>query len=58
MNVFGQWEEARVPRENPRILHTEKPQVGIEPGTLLLWGDSANHHTTMQPLFKKASVPQ
>ena len=30
-------------------LHTERPQVGIEPGTLLLWGDGANHHTTVQP---------
>jgi len=31
-------------------LHTERSQPGIEPGTLLLWGKSANHHTTMQPL--------
>jgi len=27
-------------------LHTERPQVGIEPG-----GDGANHHTAVQPLF-------
>ena len=25
-------------------LHTERPQVGIEPGTLLLWGDGAVHN--------------
>ena len=30
-------------------LHTERPQVGVEPGTLSLWGDGANHHTTVQP---------
>jgi len=32
-------------------LHTERPQLGVEPGTLSLWG----HHTTVQPypnLFK------
>jgi len=29
--------------------HTERPQPGIEPGTLLLWDDGANHHTTVQP---------
>jgi len=28
-------------------LHTERPQ--LEPGTLSLWGDGANHHTTVQP---------
>ena len=28
-------------------LPTEKPQVGIEPGTFLLWGKGANHHTTI-----------
>jgi len=48
MHVFGQWEEAGVPRENPRI-HTERSQLGVEPGTLSLWGDGANHHTTVQP---------
>jgi len=26
-------------------LHTERPQLGFEPGTLLLWSDGANHHT-------------
>jgi len=37
--------------EYPERTHayTERPQVGIEPGTLLLWGDGANHHTTVQP---------
>jgi len=30
-------------------LHTERPQSGLEPGTLLLCGDGANHHTTVQP---------
>ena len=29
-------------------LHTERPQPGVEPGTLLLWGNGANHHTTVQ----------
>ena len=33
-------------------LHTERPQPGVEPGTLLLWGDGANHHTTVQAQFK------
>ena len=28
-------------------LHTERPQLGVEPGTLSLWGNSANHHTTV-----------
>ena len=32
-------------------LHTEKPRLEIEPGTLLLWGDGANHHTTVQPPY-------
>ena len=44
-------EEARVPQREPtHKLHTERSQVGIEPGTLSLWGDGANHHTTVQPL--------
>jgi len=30
--------------------HIERPQLGFEPGTLLLGGDAANHHTTVQPL--------
>ena len=39
------WEEAKVPGENPQIhanmgehanIHTESPQPGVEPGTLLL----------------------
>jgi len=30
-------------------LHTERPQPRFEPGTLLLWGDSANQNTTVQP---------
>ena len=30
-------------------LHTERPQTGVDPGTLLLWGNSANHHTTVHP---------
>ena len=52
--IFGKWEEAGVPRENPRIEHEyanykERPQVGFEPGALLVWGDGANHHTTAQP---------
>jgi len=53
MHVFGRWEEARVPGENPRILHTVRPQAGIEPGTLSLRGNGANHHTTVQVLLRK-----
>jgi len=34
-------------------LHTEKPQLGVEPGTLSLCGDAANHHTTVQPKGKQ-----
>ena len=30
---------------------TCKLQLGIEPGSLLLWGDGANHHTTVQLLL-------
>ena len=30
-------------------LHTERPQLGIKHGTLLLRGDGADHHTTVQP---------
>ena len=52
---FVHWEEARVPRENPRIhgenMQTPHRKAGIKPGTLLLWGDGANHHTTMQPVI-------
>ena len=54
MHVFGWWEEAGVSGENPRI-HGENMQTphrktpGAEPGTLSLWGDGANHHTTVQP---------
>ena len=33
-------------------LHTECPQLGFEPGTLLLLSEGANHHTTLQPLVK------
>ena len=32
-----------------RKLHTERPQPGFNPIALLLWGDSANHHTTVKP---------
>jgi len=42
MHVFGWWEEAGVPGQNPRI-HGEniqtphrKAQLGFKPGTLLL----------------------
>jgi len=32
-------------------LHTERPswEMNLEPGTLSLWGDGANHHATVQP---------
>ena len=32
-------------------LHTDRPEPRFEPQTFLLWGDSANHRTTMPPLF-------
>ena len=58
MHVIGWCEEAGVPGENPRI-HGEnmqiahrKNQLGFEPRTLLLCGDGANHHFTMQSLVK------
>ena len=58
MHVFGWWEEAGVPGENAMHmgrtckLHTERPQLRVEPGTLLPWGNGANHHTTVQPSIK------
>jgi len=52
MHVFGSW-EARVPGQNPHIptrnRHTERIQQWIEPGTLLLWGNSAD--ATFDPLW-------
>ncbi len=50
--------ETRAPTENPRrhgenmqTLHRKAlPRPGIEPRTFLLWGDSANHYSTMPPL--------
>ena len=55
MHVFGQWGEAGVPRENSRI-HGENMQTphrkapaGIQ--TVLLWGNGADHHTAVQPMF-------
>jgi len=48
MHVFGRWEEAGEPAENPRI-HGENMQTphrqnqpGFEPGTFLLWGERAS----------------
>ena len=35
-------------------LLTERSQPGFEPRTLLWRGNSANHHTTMQPNYKPA----
>jgi len=45
--------------ENPERTHahtgrtcrllTETPQLGLEPGTLSLPGDGADHHTAVQP---------
>ncbi len=50
------WEEARVPGEPTQDrrtckLHTEGTQSagGFEPRTLLLWGNSASHCTTVPP---------
>jgi len=58
--VFGLWEEAG---ENPRwhgetmqTPHRRAPTPGIEPATLLLWGESANHHTTVPPVELVAQV--
>ena len=33
-------------------LHTEMPQLRFAPGTLLLCGDNANHHATVQLLIE------
>ena len=32
-------------------LYTVRPQLGVEPGTLSLGGDGANHQTTVQPQY-------
>ena len=47
---FGSGEEAGVPGKITYTgrtckLHTERPQLGIVPGTLLLCGDGANDYT-------------
>uniref|UniRef100_A0A3Q1CDT6 Myosin IXb n=1 Tax=Amphiprion ocellaris TaxID=80972 RepID=A0A3Q1CDT6_AMPOC len=56
-HIFGLWEEAGVPGENPHM-HRENMQTpcrkipgkpGREPGTFLLQGESANHYATVQP---------
>lgn len=47
-DVFGrkpeyqEWTHADTGR-----IHTERPLGGIKPSTLLLWGNTANHHTIM-----------
>jgi len=57
MHVFGRWEEAGVPERTHAYtgrtcrLHTERPQPGWT-WNPLLWGDGADHHTTVQPIFK------
>ncbi|MEQ2250824.1 hypothetical protein ILYODFUR_004808, partial [Ilyodon furcidens] len=52
-HVFGLWEEAGVPGENPRM-HRENmqkdPRLGIEPRTFLLQGNSAINCATVQPV--------
>jgi len=48
MHVFGQWKELEYRGWTHSYtwktckLHTEKPQPGFKPGTLLLWGDGAS----------------
>lgn len=54
LRICGLWEEARTFGENPcnstgtivQAPHGEI-QVGIEPRTFLLWGDSASYNITM-----------
>lgn len=36
-------------RDRAHKIHTERPQPGIHKGTFLLWGNGANHYTTLQP---------
>jgi len=59
MYAFRWKEDAGVPRENPcKYAHEENmwtpqwgPQLKFEPAAFLLWGDSVNHHTTVQPII-------
>lgn len=47
MHVFGQWEEARIPRENMQIPHRRNSSSGFKPRTFLL--RDATYCTTMTP---------
>jgi len=48
MHVFGWWEVGISKMHN-----VQTPQLGFAPGTLLLWGNSANHHTTVQLYLRR-----
>ena len=55
-HVFGVWEETGAPGGNPRrhgenvqTPHRQWPEDRIEPGSLALWGSSANHCATVLP---------
>lgn len=46
------WAETRAPGCNPHIHRVNsESQVGPNPGSFLVWGDIANHCTTMQPCY-------
>lgn len=46
-HVFGLWEEAGEPGENPHGENVHSPHSrGLKPPTSLLWGDGDNHSTT------------
>ena len=48
MSLGGSWSTWRKPTYAQRTckLHTERPLLRFELGTLLLWGNSANHQAT------------
>lgn len=62
LHVFGPWEEAREPVEPPRR-HREymqttcgKTQIGTEPATFMLWGDSVSTCTSVPPSFSVLDI--
>ena len=57
-HIFGLWEETGEPGGNPRrhgenvqTPHRQWPEAEIEPGSLVLWGSSANHCATVLPFL-------
>ena len=54
---LGGWKKLEHPERSPTYtgrtckVHTERPQMRFEAGTLLLRGDGANHRATVQPIY-------